>query len=133
MIPRRSSLVAAPLTLVVCGMAEGAYFGRHLGPYMDPWYFLEQFTTGAGLGGSDWSDANYDRLIAEAGSTIDRARRLQQLSQCEHHLLRAMPLVPLSASVWPSLAEPYVRGRSSNLLNRQQFKYVWIDTNWRPS
>ncbi len=28
--------------------------------------------------------------------------------------------------------KPFLRGLGDNLLDRQQFKYVWIDTGWRP-
>ena len=47
-------------------------------------------------------------------------------------LLRAMPVVPLSSFVFPSLAKPYVKGLGDNLLDRPQFKDVWIDMNWKP-
>jgi len=100
-------------------------------PYLDPSFFLEEFTSKSGASGSDWSDAKYDAMIAEAGATADRERRLQRLAQSEGHLLRAMPIVPLSTLVFPPLAKPFVKGLSMNLLDRQQFKYVWIDTNWR--
>jgi hypothetical protein len=59
--------------------------------------------------------------------------RLRKLAEGEGHLLDAMPMVPLSIFMFPYLAKPYVKGLSSNLLDGQQFKYVWIDTNWRPS
>ena len=64
---------------------------------------------------------------------IDRESRLRKLTQCESRLLAAMPIVPLTAMVWPSLAKPYVKGLGTNFLDRQQFKYVWIDTKWRPT
>jgi ABC-type oligopeptide transport system substrate-binding subunit len=102
------------------------------GPYLDPSYFLEEFTE-SGAGGSDWSNATYDALVADGGATADRELRLETLAQAEECLLRAMPVVPLSTFVAPSLAKPFVKGLGTNLLDRQQFKYVWIDTNWRPT
>lgn len=102
------------------------------GPYVDPSYFLESFISKSAASGSDWADSKYDAMIAEAGATVDRQLRLQKLAQSEDHFLRAMPIVPLSTFVFPSLAKPFVKSLSSNLLDRQQFKYVWIDQNWRP-
>ena len=103
------------------------------GPYVDPSFFLDMFTSRSNASGSDWSDSTYDAMIADAAVTADRARRLEKLAAGERHLLGAMPVIPLSASVWLSLAKPFVKGLGTNLLDRQQFKYVWIDTNWRPS
>jgi ABC-type oligopeptide transport system substrate-binding subunit len=100
--------------------------------YVDPSFFLDMFTSRSAASGSDWSDTTYDSMIADAGATAHRQRRLEKLAECERHLLRAMPLIPLSASVWPWLAKPFVKGLGRNMLDRQQFKYAWIDTKWRP-
>ena len=43
-----------------------------------------------------------------------------------------MPILPLAHWVQAELKKPFVRGIGNNLLDRQQFKYAWIDTNWRP-
>jgi ABC-type oligopeptide transport system substrate-binding subunit len=72
-------------------------------------------------------------MVANAGRMHDPTSRLQKLAECESRLLRAMPVVPLTTFLRPSLAKPYIRGLGNNLLDRQQFKYVWIDQNWRPS
>lgn len=47
-------------------------------------------------------------------------------------LLQAMPILPLSHDVQPKLRESFLKRLGSNLLNPEQFKYAWIDTNWRP-
>ena len=47
--------------------------------------------------------------------------------------MRAMPFLPLYCDVWVYMCKPYVKGLGENPLDRQQFKYAWIDTNWRPS
>ena len=72
-------------------------------------------------------------MLAAAEITPDRTVRLAKLSECESYLLRAMPIVPLYADVWVYMRMPFVRGFGANPLDRQQFKYVWIDTEWRPS
>jgi ABC-type oligopeptide transport system substrate-binding subunit len=100
-------------------------------PYIDPSYLLEHFTS-AGASSRDWSDPTYDAMIEDAARTAEREHRLQKLAQCERRLLSAMPMLPLSTFVFPYLAKPYVKGLGTNLLDRQEFKYVWIDTNWRP-
>ena len=47
-------------------------------------------------------------------------------------LLQAMPILPLSHDVQPNLRESFLKRLGSNLINREQLKYAWIDTNWRP-
>jgi oligopeptide transport system substrate-binding protein len=101
-------------------------------PYVDPSYFLEEFTT-SGASGSDWSDAAFDAMVADAGNTYDPKARLRKLADCEKRLLSAMPVVPLTTFLRPSLAKPYIKGLARNLVDRQLFKYVWIDRNWKPS
>ncbi len=51
-------------------------------------------------------------------------------------LLAAGPLALAACSraegVDAQLRKPFLRGPGDNLLDRQQFKYVWIETDWRP-
>ena len=63
----------------------------------------------------------------------DPVLRQAKLVECERYLLRAMPVLPQGHWVNAVLVKPYVRGLGNNLLDREQLKYVWIDTNWRPS
>jgi oligopeptide transport system substrate-binding protein len=104
-----------------------------IGPYVDPSFFLDMFTSKSAASGCDWFDSRYDAMTADAGAMPDRVRRLEKLAECEAYLLQAMPFVPLCTVVWPSLAKPFIKGLGINLLDGQHFKYAWIDTNWRPS
>jgi oligopeptide transport system substrate-binding protein len=99
--------------------------------YMDPVWFLDIFTR-AGYG-TRWSDAVYNAMVARAKRTADSDLRTQQLMECERRLLRAMPVLPQDHWVNAVMVKPYVRGLGNNLLDREPLKYVWIDTNWRPS
>jgi oligopeptide transport system substrate-binding protein len=99
--------------------------------YVDPTWFLDLFLRPEG-NGAGWSEPEFRTLLAEAKSTIDPALRMARLAQCERRLLEAMPILPYSYEVASWLRKPFVRGLGNNLLGRQQFKYVWIDTNWRP-
>ena len=72
-------------------------------------------------------------MLSLAHATADPFLRMNKLAECERVLLQAMPILPLSHDVQPNLRKPFLKGLGSNLLNREQFKYAWIDTNWRPS
>jgi ABC-type oligopeptide transport system substrate-binding subunit len=130
------SLVSQEFTVFSQTQARLEYKGVSInvdwGGYQDPNWFLEQFVTGSSQNLTGWSDPRYDELLEQANATIDPTQRMQHLSECEKYLLTAMPILPLHGEVWYFLQKPYVRGVGTNLLNIYPFKYVWIDTNWRP-
>ena len=101
------------------------------GGYLDPAWFLDQFTSVSAANGTGWADPRYDAMLASAAEIAIPAQRLARLSECERHLLLAMPFLPLFKDVWPYLKKPYVNGIGDNMLDRQQFKYIWIDTRWK--
>jgi oligopeptide transport system substrate-binding protein len=100
-------------------------------PYVDPIWFLDPFRS-RDSNAAGWADPQYHAMLAEAKSTPDPAHRMARLAQCERRLLEAMPILPYSYEVASWLRKPFVKGFGNNLLGRQQFKYVWIDTSWRP-
>jgi oligopeptide transport system substrate-binding protein len=107
-----------------------AFWGSE-GSYVDPSWFLDLFSSGDGYG-SGWNDSQYNEMLSLAHATADPVLRMSELAECERVLLQAMPILPLSHDVQPNLRKPFLKGLGSNLLNREQFKYAWIDTNWRP-
>jgi oligopeptide transport system substrate-binding protein len=100
--------------------------------YVDPAWFLDLFAVSGGYG-TAWSDPLFQQMLSDARVTPDRALRMARLAECERLLLKAMPILPLCQVVQAKLRKPFVKGLGGNLLNRDQFKYAWIDTNWRPS
>jgi oligopeptide transport system substrate-binding protein len=93
---------------------------------------LDLFVTGSVQNGTGWSDPKYDAMLAAANVTIDPAARMKKLGECQLHLLKAMPFIPLFFSTFVHLQKPYVRGLGDNMLDKHPFKYTWIDTNWKP-
>jgi ABC-type oligopeptide transport system substrate-binding subunit len=117
-------------------LLDVSYNGLAISPwnakYKDPNSFLDLFLTGSIQSGTGWSDVNYDAMLAEANSTLDRRARMKKLAECEKYLLTAMPQLPISFRTWNYLEKPYVRGLESNALDEHYFKYAWIDRNWNP-
>jgi ABC-type oligopeptide transport system substrate-binding subunit len=110
------------------GVADCAF----LPTYFDPNPYLDPFVT-AGTGNpSGWTDPEYCSMLVDANRTLDTAGRMKKLARCEERLLRAMPVLPLYFDTWAYLQKPFVRGLTSNLFDIRAFKYVWIDTNWKP-
>jgi hypothetical protein len=55
------------------------------------------------------------------------------LAGSEELLRRSMAGIPLDCESYSYLQKPFVRGLSISAENLHPFKYVWIDTDWRPS
>jgi hypothetical protein len=78
-------------------------------------------------------DPKYNATLADAASVTDRIERLRRLAECERYPTGATLFPPLYRDVRVSRCKPPVRRFGCSQLDRQQFKYVWIDTKWRPS
>jgi oligopeptide transport system substrate-binding protein len=129
-------MVTTELTVWIQSVHAGNF--RHVAElgsaasYVDPVWFLDVFRNHRGHGTS-WSDLIYNQMLSQARMTSDPALRMVRLAECERRLLQAMPVIPVCHDVCPKLRKPFVKALGSNLLNREQLKYAWIDTNWRPS
>jgi oligopeptide transport system substrate-binding protein len=67
-----------------------------VGDYNDPNTFIDCFVTGGGNNRTGWSNAEYDKLVADAAIESDNGKRLRMLSQAEDILLnRSTPICPL--------------------------------------
>jgi len=102
------------------------------GYYLDPNWFLEEFTSRSGNNFSGWADPVYDSMLAKANATMEPEVRMQKLAECEAYLLCAMPCIPEFYDAWAHPQKPYVRGISANVMDVHPLKYAWIDTNWKP-
>ena len=111
---------------------RGVVVDSWIGVVADPYDFLLQFGP-AQFSCAAWVDKKYDAMLAAAHSTLNPAERMRKLAELETYLLRQMPLLPLYHDSWLLLQKPYVRGFPLNLLGLPNFKYAWIDANWRPS
>ena len=63
--------------------------------YNDPMTFLEMWVTGNGNNSVDYSNPEYDKLIAEAGSTNDLELRQKNFLACEKLIADECPIAPV--------------------------------------
>ena len=67
-----------------------------VGDYNDPNTFIDCFVSGGGNNRTGWSNAEYDKLVADAAIESDNTKRLQILSEAEDILLNhGTPICPL--------------------------------------
>ncbi|MCD8481946.1 MAG: peptide ABC transporter substrate-binding protein [Verrucomicrobia bacterium] len=97
-----------------------------IGDYMDPITFLEMWTTGNGNNNTGWSNADYDRIIAEAFRSHSPETHFGKLLEAETILLTEMPITPLYWYNNIRLIDPRVRGWYNKLLDNRPWKHVYL-------
>ncbi|ARU62280.1 hypothetical protein CBW65_15615 [Tumebacillus avium] len=83
--------------------------GVWIADYNDPMTFLDLFTTGGGINYGNWSNAQYDKLIADAKSEPDPKKRISILQDAEKLLLEEMPIGPNNFRARAYVTQPYVK------------------------
>ncbi|MBP1971691.1 dipeptide transport system substrate-binding protein [Virgibacillus natechei] len=63
--------------------------------YGDPVNFLESFITDSSMNRTDWSNEEYDQLIADVKAEADEDQRWELMYEAEELLAEEMPILPL--------------------------------------
>ena len=98
-----------------------------VGDYLDPNTFLDMYITNGENNNTGFSNAEYDRLIAEAAKEPDKAKRMKILRARRAH---AHGRDADHSDLLLCLAEygrPYVRGLYNNLQDTHPLHAIWID------
>jgi ABC-type oligopeptide transport system substrate-binding subunit len=99
-----------------------------VGDYMDPYTYLSIFTTKeGGDNGTGWYDPKYNRMLVEANSQPDEAKRMELLSKAEAYFLDQQPILPLLIPATSWMKKPYVKGLFPNPGTLHAWKYVYIE------
>lgn len=84
------------------------------GDYPDPNTFLDMFVTKGPNNQTNWSNAEYDKLI-EDSKKASGAERLQILTRAERILMDELPILPIYFYVSKNMVNPKVKGFTSTL------------------
>jgi oligopeptide transport system substrate-binding protein len=98
-----------------------------VGDYLDPYTFLELFATPTGNNSTGWYDPAYSRMLEEANSTVDPAKRYALLAKAEAYMLEAQPVIPLLTRATDWMKKPYVKGLYPNPSTLHPWKFVYIE------
>jgi len=101
--------------------------GSWIGDYPDPNSFLDMWVTGGGNNETGFSNAEYDRLIREAGMTADPKARMEIFHKAEVLLMDEMPIIPIYFYTKNFLMKPNVKGWYSNILDDHPWKFVYLE------
>lgn len=97
-----------------------------IGDYIDPNTFLEMWKTGDGNNDTGWSNQAFDRLIDQAATEPDNAKRYSLFQDAEKILMEEMPVIPIYHYAKPYLKSPKVKGWHGNLLSHHPLKHVYL-------
>lgn len=78
--------------------------------YADPVNAIESFITGSSMNRTGWSNAEFDKLIADAKTETDAAARWQLLMDAEKVLMDEMPIFPIHFYNQVALQKPGISG-----------------------
>ena len=78
--------------------------------YPDPHNWMPLFKTGGLLNAGNYSDAEFDRLIAAADVELDNEKRLDFYRQAQIQMMDTLPFSPLNYRVRQILVKPWVQG-----------------------
>lgn len=95
-----------------------------IGDYDDPYSFLSLFTTGNSFNYSDWSNKDYDALIAKSETMTDIKARAETLAEAERILLSEVPVIPILASSSQALVSDKIEGYIDNVMDTHGSRWL---------
>jgi oligopeptide transport system substrate-binding protein len=95
---------------------------RWVGDYDDPNTYLDMYLAGGGNNQTGWSNAAYDKLIAQAATTPGTAARFAVFQQAEKLLLDESPITPVLFGTRVQLVRPEVQNWHGNLLGVRRYQ-----------
>jgi oligopeptide transport system substrate-binding protein len=106
---------------------KGAARAGWVGDYLDPYSFLDLFSTEFGDNGTGWSPPEYVQMLRDANMQHDPAKRYALMAKAESFLLDAQPVIPLYTNATDWLKKPFVKGMYPNPLTLHPWKFVYIE------
>jgi ABC-type oligopeptide transport system substrate-binding subunit len=98
-----------------------------VGDYMDPFTFLDLFSTPAGNNGTGWFRPDYVAMLRAANREPDAQKRFEILAKAEAYLLAEQPVIPLLTPATNWVKKPYVKGMYGNPVTIHPWKHVYIE------
>lgn len=97
-----------------------------LGDYNDPISFLDMWVTGGGNNDAQWSNKEYDALIAKVKSSSDQKERYEAMHKAEDLIFADSMLAPIYYYVDIYLISPKIEGFYSSPLGFKYFMYATV-------
>lgn len=98
-----------------------------LGDYLDPFTFLEIFTTGNGNNKTGFTNSRYDELIRLSALEADSKKRMSYFQEADQILVDEVPILPLYTYHWNRLVSTSVKNWHDNSMDYYSFKGVYLE------
>ena len=95
-----------------------------IGDYLDPMTMLDLWVTGGSKNDSNFSDPEFDRLIASAKAPTDLEERWQDLLDAEKILTTEQPTLPLYFNKMRYVVNPEITGVYNTILSYPTLVYA---------
>lgn len=95
--------------------------------YIDPHVFLEIWETGNGNNDTNWSNAEYDRLLHAALAAKNEEERYGLYQKMDAILVDGLPIIPIYYYTRVRAISPKVKGFYPTLLDNHPYKYIYLE------
>lgn len=92
--------------------------------YYDPATFIDMWITNGGNNETGWSNAAFDKLVADATQCPDAVRRFDILREAEALVLKEAPFLPIYFYTRTRLIHPAVKRWDARLLDNRPWKFM---------
>jgi len=92
-----------------------------------PFSTLEKKKTN--VGGLGFFDPKFDKMVDDANSEVDPAKRFEIMARAEYYLMDQAPVVPLTVNATNWVKKPYVKGLYPNPGTLPAWKFVYFETD----
>ena len=92
--------------------------------YVDPHTFLDLWITDGGNNDTNWSHAEYDRLLASALGAKSTEARYEIYQQMEKILVDELPVLPIFFYTRARLQSPKLKGYYTTPIDNYPWKYA---------
>ena len=104
-------------------VARWAYFA----PFADPAAFLNLVRTGDMSNFAKFSNADFDKLMNDANTTADTAKRGAAMQAAEKILMESYAVIPIYHYAGRRLVHQYVKGWTDNVRNVNLSRYLTVE------
>jgi oligopeptide transport system substrate-binding protein len=102
-----------------------------IGDFVDPFSFLNVLQSNGSNNKSGWKNKTYDQLMEASNSEMDKTRRFEIFQKAEAILAEEQPYLPLFFYTRSYMKKPFLRGFWPHLQDRHEWKYMYIDKDWK--
>ena len=104
-------------------------FGQTLwsADYMDPYTFLSLYYDKSSNGDTGFDDPKFKKMLDDANSELDPAKRNEMMARAEYYLRDQMPVITLTINATNWMKKPYVKGMYPNPMTLLPWKFVYLE------